>query len=104
MTAAAEELLSSPRRRAILRLVWDRELAAGEIAAHADVTFGAVSQQLRLLREAGLVQVRGEGRRRLYRARRDAIHPGLAAWLQSTWRGKLDDLKRAAEAEERKTR
>jgi DNA-binding transcriptional ArsR family regulator len=100
----APDLLASPRRRAILRLTWTEERAAGDIAAHMDVTFGAVSQQLALLREAGLVEMRAEGRRRLYRARRDRLHPGIASWLESTWRGKLDDLKQAAEAEERRKR
>ena len=99
--AAAPELLASPRRREILRLTWDREVAAGDIAARMDVTFGAVSQQLALLRQAGLLDVRVDGRRRMYRARRSALHPGIAAWLQSTWRSKLEDLKQAAEAEER---
>ena len=100
-TATALDLLSSPRRREILRLTWDREVAAGDIAARMDVTFGAVSQQLAILRDAGLVEMRADGRRRMYRARHEALHPGLAAWLRSTWRSKLDELKHAAEAEER---
>ena len=66
--------VASPRRREILRLVWDQELFAGAIrAAMPDVTFGAVSLQLRRLAEAGLVEVRAEGRRRFYRARREAL-------------------------------
>lgn len=98
---AAEDLLASPRRREILRMTWDRERAAGEIAASMDVSFGAVSQHLAHLREAGLVSVRADGRRRFYRANPEALHPGLAAWLRSTWTSKLEDLKAAAEAEER---
>ena len=68
--------VASPRRREILRLVWSDELAAGAIhRAMPDVTFGAVSLQLRALVNAGLVESRAEGRHRLYRARRDALGP-----------------------------
>ena len=67
--AAALTAMASPRRREILRLVWREERAAGDIhAAMPDVTFGAVSLQLRGLIEAGLVDVRSEGRNRFYRA------------------------------------
>ena len=55
--------IGTPRRREILRLVWQRERSAGEIhRAFGDVTFGAVSQHLRVLSEAGLVTCRREGR------------------------------------------
>ena len=71
--------LASPRRREILRLVWDRELMAGAIhQAMPDVTFGAVSMHLRALAEVGLVDVRADGRQRLYRARREALGPWAA--------------------------
>jgi DNA-binding transcriptional ArsR family regulator len=93
------EAAAEPRRREILRLVWDRELAAGEIAALMPVTFGAVSQHLRVLREAGLVSRRREGRHRYYRARREALGP-LGACLEALWRGHLDRLADLAEAEE----
>ena len=53
--------VAEPRRREILRMIWDQERPAGEIAAAFDVTFGAVSQHLRVLREAGLVEVRKDG-------------------------------------------
>jgi DNA-binding transcriptional ArsR family regulator len=57
--------IASPRRREILRLVWDRERPAGEIAAAMrDVTFGAVSLQLRTLVDAGLVTCRRDRTRR----------------------------------------
>jgi DNA-binding transcriptional ArsR family regulator len=91
------EVLAEPRRQHILRLVWDGELAAGEIAARMDVSFGATSQHLRVLREAGLVSVRQEGRRRYYRARPEGLGP-LRAYLEQLWRGHLDDLRAAAEA------
>lgn len=102
--SAAEDLLASPRRRDLLRSCWDRERSAGELAAGSGVSFGAVSQHLALMRQAGLVSLRIDGRRRFYRARPEALHPGLAAWLRSTWASKLEDLKAAAEAEERKGR
>ena len=58
-------ILASPRRSEILRLVWNRELAAGEIhRAMPDVTFGAVSLQLKRLIEAGVVEVRADSRNR----------------------------------------
>jgi len=91
--------VSSPRRQEILRLVWQDERTAGDIhAAMPDVTFGAVSLQLRALSEAGLVRVRADGRRRYYRARRSALGP-LAAVLESMWDDALWRLKLAAELE-----
>ncbi len=98
MTSALAAL-AEPRRVDILRLVWDRERAAGDIAARFDVTFGAISQHLRVLREAGLVAVRREGRSRLYRARREDMGP-LAEYLEGMWRARLQRLKGLAEAEE----
>jgi DNA-binding transcriptional ArsR family regulator len=100
MSAAALRAVSEPRRQQILRLVWDRERAAGEIAGSVDVTFGAVSQHLRVLHDAGLVAVRRDGRRRLYRARREHLGP-LAQVLEDLWRSHLVELKALAEAEER---
>jgi len=94
LTAVAE-----PRRREILRMVWDEERAAGEIAAAFDVTFGAVSQHLRILREAGLVEVRKDGRRRLYRAKRECMGP-LCDLLEEMWSGRLERLRIMAEEKE----
>ncbi|MFI9382752.1 ArsR/SmtB family transcription factor [Kutzneria sp. NPDC052558] len=92
--------VAEPRRREILRLVWDAERSAGDVAAHFDVTFGAVSQHLAVLRKAGLVSVRKDGNRRLYRADRAALGP-LAAWLESMWSAELDTLAALAEQAER---
>lgn len=92
--------VAEPRRREILRLVWDAERSAGDVAAHFDVTFGAVSQHLAVLRKAGLVSVRKDGNRRLYRADRAALGP-LAAWLESMWTAELDTLAALAEQAER---
>ena len=60
---AVLDAISSPRRREILRLVWDQEQTAGAIhRAMPDVTFGAVSLQLRLLADAGLIVGEKRGR------------------------------------------
>lgn len=92
--------IASPRRREILRLVWADERAAGEIhRALGDVTFGAVSQHLRTLAESGLVEVRSDGRRRIYRARREALGP-IAATLEALWDDALYRLTLRAELEE----
>jgi DNA-binding transcriptional ArsR family regulator len=91
--------LAAPRRREILHLVWTGERSAGEIhRAFGDVTFGAVSQHLRRLEAAGLVAARAEGRRRLYRARQEALAP-VAAALEALWDDALYRLKLAAELE-----
>ena len=92
------QIVSEPRRREILRLVWDRERSAGEIADAMPVTFGAVSQHLGLLREAGFVQVRRAGNRRFYRADLAALGP-LALALEAMWSSSLDRLAEAVEAD-----
>jgi DNA-binding transcriptional ArsR family regulator len=93
------QAVATPRRREILRLSWDRERSAGDIhRTLGDVTFGAVSQHLRVLESAGLVTARREGRRRFYRARREALGP-LREWLESTWDDALYRLKLRAELE-----
>jgi DNA-binding transcriptional ArsR family regulator len=100
MDAAALRVVAAPRRQAILRLVWDAELCAGDIhAALGDVTFGAVSQHLAVLEASGLVERRVLGRQRLYRARPDALGP-LRAWLEDMWADALYELKLRAELEE----
>lgn len=101
MTLSAPVLsaLASPRRQEILRLTWRRELAAGDIhQALGDVTFGAVSLQLRTLVTAGLLDARVDGRYRRYRANRKACGP-MAAMLERMWRDSLWRLKLAAELE-----
>jgi DNA-binding transcriptional ArsR family regulator len=91
--------LASPRRREILRIVWDAECTAGAIhQAMPDITFGAVSLQLRALSEAGLVESRAEQTRRYYRARREALAP-VADMLERMWSDALWKLKLAAELE-----
>ena len=99
----ALEAIANPRRRAILRLVWKRELSAGEIASNFDVSWPAVSQNLRILRDAGLVTERRDGNRRLYRADRRALGP-LAKAVQSMWEEDLAQLKRVVESDRRRAR
>jgi DNA-binding transcriptional ArsR family regulator len=103
MQSAALRAVSEPRRQQILRLVWDQERPAGDIAASFDVTFGAVSQHLRVLADAGLVSVRRDGRRRLYRARPEQLGP-LRTVLEDLWRSGLEELATLAEADETSTR
>jgi DNA-binding transcriptional ArsR family regulator len=92
--------IAAPRRREILRLVWRQERPAGEIhQALGDVTFGAVSQHLRVLEEAGLVARRGVGRQRLYLARPEAVGT-LRPWLEAMWGDALYALKLKAELEQ----
>ena len=92
--------LQTPRRREILRLVWDAERSAGEIRERfPDVSFGAVSQHLGKLSRAGLVTRRREGRRVYYRADPTALGP-LASWLESQWDDALYRLRLLAELEE----
>jgi len=93
-------VLATPRRRQILRLLWDQELSAGAVhRALPSVTFGAVSQHLRALETAGVLQVRREGRSRLYKARRAALG-SLRSWLERHWEDALWQLKIQAEAEQ----
>jgi len=99
---AALKAIAEPHRRRILQLVWDAELSAGEIAAHFEVTRPAVSQHLTVLKEAGLVDERRNGTRRLYRARPEGL-AALKAFLEEFWGEQLDALRREAEREERKT-
>ena len=92
--------LADPRRRQILELVRDRELPAGAIAAHFAVTRPAISQHLGVLKEAGLVDERRNGTRRLYRARPTGLEE-LREFLESFWGERLEALQAQAEREER---
>lgn len=99
----AVEAIASPRRRQILSLVWEAERSAGEIAAASDVSWPAVSQNLRILKDSGLVTERRAGTHRYYRADRKALGP-LAGVLRQMWRTDLGRLKRLAEQESRARR
>lgn len=96
----AWQIVAEPRRREILRLVWDQELSAGEIADRFDITFGAVSQHLGVLRDAGFVTVRRAGNHRYYRTDKTALGP-LRPALQQMWRQTLDELAGVIEADQR---
>jgi DNA-binding transcriptional ArsR family regulator len=92
--------LASPRRREILRLLWNGEQSVGVIhQAMPDVTMGAVSLQLKTLLEAGLVESRAEHKNRYYAVRRERVQP-MAAMLEEMWNDALWALKLAAELEE----
>ncbi|MEK6250529.1 MAG: metalloregulator ArsR/SmtB family transcription factor [Actinomycetota bacterium] len=98
---SAVRAIAEPHRREILRLVRDRELSAGEIASRFDVTRPAVSQHLTVLRDAGLLNERREGTRRLYRARPEGMTE-LREFLNGFWSDRLKRLKLAAELEQQR--
>lgn len=98
---AALKAIAEPRRRQILALVRDGELSAGEIASHFEVTRPAISQHLAVLKEAGLVNERRNGTRRLYEARPEGLEE-LKTFIEGFWDDRLDALRREAERKERK--
>lgn len=94
------EALAQPTRREILRVLARGELSAGGIASRFDVTQPAISQHLRVLREAGLVTQRREGPRRIYRVRVEGLGD-LHEFLAEVLPAGLERLKQAAEEEQR---
>jgi DNA-binding transcriptional ArsR family regulator len=92
--------IADPIRRRVLELTRDEEVPAGALAAEFGVSRPAVSRHLRVLREAGLVVERREGRRRLYRANPEPLAE-LRSWLEGYWAGRLGALRDLAEKEER---
>lgn len=96
---AALHAIAEPRRREILRLIWNAELPAGQIAANFAVSRPAISQHLRVLKEAGLVNERRDGTRRLYRARPEGLAE-LRAFLEDMWDDSLERLKERAERDQ----
>ena len=90
------QALAVPRRIEILRLVRNREMAAGEIAKQFDVTRPAISQHLRILAEAGLIAERREGTKRMYRLRPEGLEQ-LGDFLREFWGDRLGDLKTEVE-------
>src|ERR1700687_651311 len=96
---AAIEAIASPRRRQILRLVWGAERSAGEIAATIhDVSWPAVSQNLRVLKNSGLITERRQGTHRYYKADQRALGP-LEVVLRQMWARDLGRLRQLAEEE-----
>jgi DNA-binding transcriptional ArsR family regulator len=90
------EAISHPGRRAMLRLVLDRELPVSELAERVGLSQPAASQHLKVLREAGLVRGRVDGRRRLYRADAEGLER-MRRELDAQWAPALVKLKEAAE-------
>lgn len=87
----------------MLRLVWDEERPATELAEAAGLSKSAASQHLKLLREAGLVQVRADATRRLYRADLTRVAE-VAGFLDEFWATPLERLKATAETRHRSNR
>ena len=101
MVDQAFHALAEPRRREILRLIRFREMSAGEIATHFDVSRPAISQHLGVLSSAGLVTVRQQGTSRFYRVRPEGL-VGLRLFLEEFWNERLELLAQEAETEERR--
>jgi DNA-binding transcriptional ArsR family regulator len=95
--------LADPRRRRMLELAWDRERSPSDLAASCQLSRPAVSQHLRVLREAGLVSVRLEKNRRLYRVRADRLAE-LRAMLDGFWGSRLARLRAELTAVQEETR
>ena len=100
---AALRAISEPRRRAILRLVLDEERTVCAIASEFDVTREAISQHLRVLKDAGLVAERRDGTRRYYRVRPEGLAE-VRPFLEELWNDSLALLKTAAERQGRRKR
>jgi DNA-binding transcriptional ArsR family regulator len=97
MTAYAA--LAEPHRRQILDLLRDGERQAGELVDRLELSQPGVSKHLKVLREAGLVAVRADGRRRLYALRTQPLAE-VDAWLEpyrAYWSNRLDALERHLE-------
>jgi DNA-binding transcriptional ArsR family regulator len=97
-TDAVLRALAEPRRREMLRLVRDEPRSVNEIAAQFDISQQAVSQHLQVLRQAGLVDVRQEGQRRLYLVRPEGLQ-SLETFLAELWPAGLARLKSTIEAD-----
>jgi DNA-binding transcriptional ArsR family regulator len=97
--AQALQALGDPTRRSVLEQLRGGPKAVGEIAALLPVSRPAVSQHLRVLKEAGLVTERQDGTRRLYRVDPDGL-AGLREYLEAFWEEALASFKAAAEAQE----
>ena len=90
------EVLAEPNRRRILDLLRAEERPVGALVAQLDLSQPAVSKHLRVLRESGLVEARGDAQRRLYRVRAEPLRE-IDAWLEpyrQAWGARLDDLER----------
>jgi DNA-binding transcriptional ArsR family regulator len=95
------DAIAQPTRREILRLLSAGELSAGEVASRFPVTQPAISQHLKVLKEAGLISERRDAQRRLYSVRPEGL-ADLHSFLAEVVPAGLQRLKRAAEAEQRR--
>ena len=96
----AMAVLAEPNRRRILDLLRQAERPVGDLVAQLAVSQPAVSKHLRVLREAGLVEVRVDAQRRLYRVRPEPLQ-AIDHWLEPyrrLWESRLDDLERHLDA------
>ncbi|HXM54051.1 MAG TPA: metalloregulator ArsR/SmtB family transcription factor [Candidatus Dormibacteraeota bacterium] len=96
----AFEVLAEPNRRRILDLLRLEERSVGDLVAALTVSQPAVSKHLRALRDAGLVEVRSDAQRRIYRVRPDPLR-AIDEWLgpyRALWESRLDDLERHLDA------
>src|SRR5436190_10681231 len=103
MQEAGLRAIASPRRREILRLVWDQERSSGDIASHFAVSWPAISQNLRVLEEVGFVRSRRCRQTRPYKADRARLGP-LKTVLLKMWEDDLDRLAELAEREAKQRR
>ena len=96
-TSDAFNAVAEPRRREILNYLALQERPVAEIVARLSLSQPSVSKHLRVLRDVGLVHLRREGRRKLYRLNADAIRP-LHEWTSERfWRNQLRRVKERAE-------
>jgi DNA-binding transcriptional ArsR family regulator len=99
-TSDAFNAVAEPRRRQILEYLAAEEHAVGDVAVAIGLAQPSVSKHLQVLRDVGLVQMRRDGRRTLYRTDAEAIRP-LHEWtaiFEQYWRRQLMGIKRHAEA------
>jgi DNA-binding transcriptional ArsR family regulator len=97
------DALGDPTRRAILDTLRRGPRPVGELARRLPVSRPAVSQHLKILKEAGLVTDRPNGTKRLYQLRADAL-ADLRAYLDMYWSAALANLKAVAESDQRTRR
>jgi DNA-binding transcriptional ArsR family regulator len=96
--------LADPTRQRIVEMLAARELSAGDIAGQFDMSAPAISQHLKVLREAKLVRVRADAQRRIYALDPEGFDE-MDEWLtriRRFWRGKLDALERALKEDDRR--
>jgi DNA-binding transcriptional ArsR family regulator len=108
-TALQQEVfraLSDPTRRAMLRMLGDGERAAGELGTPFDITPSAVSQHLAVLRQAGLVEERREGRSRVYTLRPGPLREAVDwfSWFEQFWGDRLTALDRYLDTRKKENR